>query len=141
MKTIQLKNNFVSLKADNGYTIRKVGTADIDTNIISQVAVKANEIDTWEEVSIETIEIAKKEEEKNKLYKEQVVKSIREKYDQDDENAIVRKAFATLYAPSKFTETQKESIITEFQEYNTFVEKCKQEAKMIDYGMEEISAD
>lgn len=50
------------------------------------------------------------------LYPVLVVQKIREKYSQDDENAILRKAIAGTN-------------IEEFKEYNAFAEQCKVEAK------------
>ena len=53
---------------------------------------------------------------KNTIYSPLVVQKIRLRYSQNDENAILRKAIAGIG-------------MEEFQEYNNYVEQCKQEAR------------
>jgi hypothetical protein len=53
------------------------------------------------------------------MYKDRVIELVREEYSIDDELAILR---------------QRDSKVDEFNSYNTFVEKCKQQARKEIYG-------
>ena len=55
------------------------------------------------------------------MYKDRVIELVREEYSVDDELAILR---------------QRDSKVEEFEEYNAFVESCKQQARREIYGDE-----
>lgn len=127
MKTVKINNKMVSLEASEGMSLRRKGSND--TNIISKAAVLKDNTDEWEEVSIEELEQAVKEQEQEAKYKERVEALIREKYSQGDEDAIKRKMLASLVDTNTLSEGQIENILAEFKEYNTYAEECKIKAK------------
>ena len=125
----ELPNGFVSISADEGCTLRRVGTPDDKTNICHSVAVKATCADDWEEVQISQIDEAKAVTEQKKAYDAKVVALIRERYTADDETAILRKYVALNSQPQPFSDEELDRIVTEFDEYNSFAEECKLKAK------------
>ena len=103
-----INTELVEITADSGYILHKIG--DNDYYKIRKVAIKASDIDKYEEILIEDIPPYSYED-----YKKEIIKLIREKYDQNDEFAILRKS--------------KADNMEEYNEYNTFVEDCKIKAK------------
>lgn len=62
-------------------------------------------------------------------YNEKVNELIRLKYSQAEENAIKRKMINALYAPNVLSEERSEYIVTEYTEFNNYVEECLSKAK------------
>lgn len=123
MNTKELKNNMVSLEASEGMSLRRKGSTDY--SVMTKVAILKDKIDEWEEVSVESIENAQREQEQEQLYKKRVVELIREKYDEDDEAGLKRKMLAMNWVDDE----RAKKILTEFQEFDDFVEECKVKAK------------
>lgn len=127
METKQLRDNMVELTPAPGKWLHKKGT-----DIYLPVApVRAGEAGEWEEVDSRP---AYTEEE----YKAETVRLIRQRYDSDDESAILRKAAALLLAPvapmsdgpQEVEEPDKtQGVIGEFLEYNAYAEECKARAR------------
>ena len=64
----------------------------------------------------------------NDLYSQEIIKQVKQKYPRiDDEIAILRKMVVVL--ASKVKEQHPEIDLTEFEEYNEFVEASKRIAK------------
>ena len=62
------------------------------------------------------------------LRKEKIIKNVKVKYPHpDDEIAILRKMLAILI--EKVITQHPDMDLTEFDEYNTYIEYCKEEAK------------
>lgn len=95
------------LTTDADHILHRIGT-DSYTNIRR---ITTPDPDNWEETPVADIPPYSKEE-----YKAKIVALIREKYDLDDECAILR---------------QRDTKPEEFAEYNTYVEQCKQTAKTV----------
>lgn len=110
-KTFKPNINMWELRTDSAHALHRVGSDDY--TVIRRTIVK--DPDDWEEISVEDISPYTQTE-----YKQEVIKLIREKYDQDDEFAILRKVASS---------TTNERYIKEYNEYNSFVEDCKTKAK------------
>lgn len=64
----------------------------------------------------------------NELKKEKIIKNVKVKYPHlDDEVAILRKILVVLI--EKVKQQHPDMDLTEFEEYNTFIEYCKEQAK------------
>ena len=62
------------------------------------------------------------------LRKEKIIKNVKNKYPHlDDEVAILRKMLVILI--EKVKQQHPDIDLTEFNEYNTYIEYCKEEAK------------
>lgn len=64
-------------------------------------------------------------------YEQKVRELIKQKYNIDEELAIQRKAMTAILTPSALSEDIVEKNMIEFNEYNSFVENCKTQAKEI----------
>ncbi len=104
-KTYKENLNMWALDTDADHILHRVGSDDYTP--IRHTTVK--DPDEWEEIAVGDIPLYTKAE-----YKAKVVELIRTRYDQDDENGILR---------------QRDSKPEEFAEFNEFVEQCKKEAK------------
>lgn len=60
-------------------------------------------------------------------YDEKVAELVRQKYSESEEFAIQRKAINAAFSPSTISDDS--SVMTEYAEYNSYVEECKVEAK------------
>ena len=115
MKTKQI-GNLTQLNADKGY-IHKIGS---DTYVKSIIILPEEGVDLYEEVS-EIPAFTKSE------YDAKVAELVRQRYSESEEFAIQRKAINEAFSPS--TVSADSSAMKEYQEYNSFVEECKQIAK------------
>lgn len=115
MKTKQI-GNLTKLSSDKGY-IHKKGT---DTYVKSIIMLPSDTIEDYEEVD-EKPPFTKEE------YDKMVAKLVRERYTESEEFAIQRKAINEAFSPS--TISADSLAMQEYQEYNSFVEECKQKAK------------
>lgn len=93
------------LDTDQGHILHRVGSDDYTE--IRHTMVK--DPDAWEEIAVADIPPYTKAE-----YKAKIVELIRQRYDQDDENGILR---------------QRDTKPDEFAEYDAYVEQCKAEAR------------
>lgn len=120
----------VEISATEGETLRRKGTLG---NLNDRKAVvPASDVDNWESVP-ESVVIAEMEAIRlEKEYKADVVRRIRLKYSADDEAAILRKRLALMDSDENAQEA-----IEEFQEYNSYVENCKAEARQSIYPQPE----
>lgn len=99
--------NLWELTTDNAHILHRIGTDDYTKSHRATVS----DPDQWEEIAVADMPPYTKAQ-----YKEKIVTLIREKYDLDDECAILRQ---------RYTKPD------EFAEYNTYVEQCKLTAKTI----------
>ena len=113
MNIRNLNENLIEIIADSNHIIHRKGQDSYPE--ITKAAIRLDDLENWEEVSIEDIPPYTQVE-----YKEEIIKLIRERYDQDDEFAILRKI---AQSPTN------ERYINEYNEYNSFVEDCKTKAK------------
>lgn len=104
-KTYKEKFDMWQLDTDQGHILHKVGSDDYTE--IRHTMVK--DPDAWEEIAVADIPPYTKAE-----YKAKIVELIRQRYDQDDENGILR---------------QRDTKPDEFAEYDAYVEQCKAEAR------------
>lgn len=104
-KTYKEKLGMWQLDTDQGHILHKVGSDDYTE--IRHTMVK--DPDAWEEIAVADIPPYTKAE-----YKAKIVELIRQRYDQDDENGILR---------------QRDTKPDEFAEYDAYVEQCKAEAR------------
>ena len=113
MNIRNINENLIEIIADSNHIIHRKGQDSYPE--ITKAAIRLDDLENWEEVSIEDIPPYTQIE-----YKEEIIKLIRERYDQDDEFAILRKI---AQSPTN------ERYINEYNEYNSFVEDCKTKAK------------
>ena len=113
MNIRNINENLIEIIADSNHIIHRKGQDSYPE--ITKAAIRLDDLENWEEVSIEDIPPYTQVE-----YKEEIIKLIRERYDQDDEFAILRKI---AQSPTN------ERYINEYNEYNSFVEDCKTKAK------------
>lgn len=104
-KTYKENLGMWQLDTDQGHILHRVGSDDYTE--IRHTMVK--DPDAWEEIAVADIPPYTKAE-----YKAKIVELIRQRYNQDDENGILR---------------QRDSKPEEFAEYNAYVEQCKAEAR------------
>lgn len=104
-KTYKEKFDMWQLDTDQGHILHRVGSDGYTE--IRHTMVKDPE--AWEEIAVADIPPYTKAE-----YKAKIVELIRQRYDQDDENGILR---------------QRDSKPGEFAEYDAYVEQCKAEAR------------
>jgi len=108
MKTIDLNDGFVSIKADKGFVLRRKDYTDPYSDI-GETTVPAEHVSGWEEVSKDEIPPYPEQE-----YKAEVERLVRTRYTASDEIGILR---------------QRETKPAEFAEYDAYVEACKAQAK------------
>ena len=113
MNIRNINENLIEIIADSNHIIHRKGQDSYPE--ITKAAIRLDDLENWEEISIEDIPPYTQVE-----YKEEIIKLIRERYDQDDEFAILRKI---AQSPTN------ERYINEYNEYNSFVEDCKTKAK------------
>lgn len=111
MRTEEI-GNFTQIVADNGY-IHKLGT---DTYVKAIIMLPSDTILDFEEVA-EIPSYTKTE------YDDKVAQLVRERYTESEEFAIQRKALNAFFSDNQ------EKDLSEYNQYNTFVEECKQQAK------------
>lgn len=99
-----------------GKFIHRIST---DTYFKRGITLPSDNVDDFEEV--DEIPPYTKEE-----YDLKVATLVRERYSESEEFAIQRKAINAAFSPNV---ANAESALTEYQEYNTFVEECKLKAK------------
>lgn len=97
--------------------IHRIGS---ETYVKSIVVDAADDLSQFEEVS-EAPAFFRAE------YEEMVGELIRRRYSANDEFAIQRKAINAAFSPSTISDDS--SVMTEYAEYNSYVEECKVEAK------------
>lgn len=105
------------LTATEGY-LHKIGT---DIYCTSAVLLPGETADMYEEVS------AKPSYTKGE-YDAKVAELVRERYSASEEFAIQRKAINVAFSPSV---TATDPAMVEYAAYNTYVDECKQKAKII----------
>lgn len=113
---IIIENN--QIYSSEGKPVHRLGT---ETYFTSSTALPTDTPEAFEEV--DSIPAYTKAE-----YDEKVAQLIREKYSQDEENAIKSKAIASLL-PNTLSEETNEKHLQQFAEFNAYREKCKEEAK------------
>ena len=111
----------VLLTATEGL-IHKIGT---DTYVRSIMMLPGESADLYEEV-------AEKPAYTKEQYDAKVAEFVRERYSESEEFAIQRKAINAAFSPSTFS-SESDPVLTEYQEYNAYVEECKMRAKNPDF--------
>ena len=107
-----INETLIEVSSDNGYVLRLKGE---EQSSIRKVVINQDRLNDWEEIPLADIFPYTKEE-----YKAEVIRLIREKYDNNDETAILRKMLQSK---------PEERYIDEYENYNSFVEDCKLKAK------------
>lgn len=112
---IKIENN--QIFSDSGKLIHRVGS---DIYFRKGMILPSQSIDDYEEVD-EIPPFTKAQ------YDGMVAKLVRERYTESEEFAIQRKAINATFSPSAISEDNV--VMSEYREYNEFVEECKQKAK------------
>lgn len=112
MVTKELNNGRVEISTDAAHVIRKIG--DSNPTDVRRRRVAADELDQWEEITVEEAERAKRLAENEAHYRSMVSARIRSRYDLDAELAILR---------------QRDTKPEEFAAYSAYAEQCKAVAK------------
>lgn len=99
--------NAWALDTDEAHILHRIGSDSYST--LRHTTVRPEDVEQYEEIAVADIPRPTKAE-----YKAKVVELIRTRYDQDDENGILR---------------QRDSKPEEFAQYNAYVEQCKSRAK------------
>ncbi len=128
---------FVEISCDTAHIIRRKGSDDTTENRMT--TVPSGTEDEWEEVVLAAVLAEKERQEQEEAYKADVVTRIRARYSSDDESAILRKMIALTAYPMPAAEGAEleavahraQQVMAEFEEYNTFAEECKAEAKKV----------
>lgn len=61
-------------------------------------------------------------------YDAKVAELVRERYTADEEFALQRKRINTLLAPAALSDDAAEAVVSEYDNYNSYVEECKAKA-------------
>ena len=123
MIEINKRGNLTEVHSTEGY-IHKIGDENY-APITRRMLLPNQSVDEFEEI----FELPKYTKED---YKEKVIQLIRKKYSDNKEYQIQREALNLLLNPNSINsleEAPKELI--QFNEYNTFVEDCKNQARII----------
>lgn len=104
--------DMVRLDVPDTHILHRIGSDDYTP--IRHTTVDPDRVAAYEAVTLEAAEAVKAARAAEAVYKSRVVALIRARYDQDDENAILR---------------QRDTKPGEFAAYNAYVEDCKAEAK------------
>lgn len=112
METRNLSNGRLEVWTDAGHVIRKIGNSN--PTDVRRRRVSADELDQWEEITVEEAERAKRLAENEAHYRSIVSARIRSRYDLDAELAILR---------------QRDSKPEEFAAYSAYAEECKAAVK------------
>lgn len=105
------------LIATEGY-IHKLGT---DTYVKSIVILSSESIEAYEEV-MEIPPYTKAE------YDAKVAEMVRSRYSDSEEFAIQRKVINSLLSPMTLSADSAEKVMTEYADYNNYVQQCKADA-------------
>lgn len=130
MQKTTLSDGFVSLRAEEGYKLRKVNYTDPHSDI-QQTTIPVEEAVLWEEVAVEDMPPYTKTQ-----YDEKVAQLVRARYSESEEFAIQRKMLNVMLNPEPMlldadgTEatTTSDKAVEEYNAYNTYVEQCKADA-------------
>ena len=108
------------IKSDCGKEFHKIGEQSYFND---RAFLKGETLEMFEEID-ERPKYTKEE------YERKVAELIRERYSQDEENAIKSKVLASLL-PNTLSEETNEKHMKQFEEFNAYREQCKAEAKAI----------
>lgn len=132
MQKTTLSDGFVSLRAEEGYKLRKVNYTDPHSDI-RQTTIPVEEAVLWEEVAVEDMPPYTKAQ-----YDEKVAQLVRARYSESEEFAIQRKMLNVMLNPEPMlldtdadgTEatTTSDKAVEEYNAYNAYVEQCKADA-------------
>ena len=100
--------DMVRLDVPDTHILHRIGSEDYTP--IRHTTVDPDRVAAYEAVTLEAAEAVKAARAAEAVYKSRVVALIRARYDQDDENAILR---------------QRDTKPGEFAAYNAYVEDCK----------------
>lgn len=112
METKHLSNGRVEISTDVAHVIRKIG--DSNPTDVRRRRIAADEIDQWEEITVEEAESVRRSAASEEHYRRMVSARIRSRYDLDAELAILR---------------QRYSKPEEFASYSAYAEECKAAVK------------
>lgn len=112
MNKTQLPNGRWQLDSADGHILHRIGSDDY--TLLRHA--RATSPDEWEELTEAEVSSLTAARESEAAYKQRIIALIRQRYDQDDETAILR---------------QRDTKPDEFAEYNDFVEGCKARAREI----------
>ena len=110
--------SLTQLTATQGY-LHKIGT---DTYVKSLVIAKGDSAALYEEVD-ELPPYTKAE------YDAKVAEMVRQRYSDSEEFAIQRKVINSLLSPMTLSADSAEKVMTEYADYNNYVQQCKADAK------------
>lgn len=128
MKQIALKNGFINIIADGGYQFVQKEKADIQdySSAQTKILVRSCDIENWIEIPINDIEAFNDIKNKEQLYKQRVSELIHERYDIEDEIAIIN---------NRYFENSTRNIDDNVA-YMTYRQECKDKAKKEIYNIE-----
>ena len=113
MEKILRHNNLCSLRCDNDHVLHDMRETNISE--IRQITIKSSDIEYWEELPNSELSPYSEED-----YKAKVAELIHERYDDDEEKAMVN---------NFLDENPTEEHLAEYRAYQAFRAKCKQRAK------------
>ncbi len=132
MQKTTLSDGFVSLRAEEGYKLRKVNYTDPHSDI-QQTTIPVEEAVLWEEVAVEDMPPYTKAQ-----YDEKVAQLVRARYSESEEFAIQRKMLNVMLnhepmllgtdADGTEATTTSDKAAEEYNAYNAYVEQCKADA-------------
>lgn len=108
------------IKCDSTHFLRRKGE---DTSTTPLRDIHTASPDEWEELPIAELPALTKAE-----YDAKVAELIRERYTASEEFALHRKVINAAFSPS-VASAESSAVMTEYAEYNAFVEQCKAAAK------------
>lgn len=121
MTTKELSSGLVMIAASEGCVLRRKGS-DPHSDI-RNVTVAMADLGNWEEVEASEVPPYTKAE-----YDAKVAEMVRERYSADEEFAIQRKVLNSILSPMELSADAAEMVMTEYAEYNNYVEQCKLDA-------------
>lgn len=121
MKQKTINNKLVMLTASEGHVLRRKG-GDLHSDIRNATVTTAD-LDNWEEIPEADIPPYTKAE-----YDAKVAEMVRQRYSESEEFAIQRKVINSMLSPMTLSADSAEKIMSEYAEYNNYVEQCKLDA-------------
>lgn len=121
MKQKTINNKLVMLTASEDHVLRRKG-GDPHSDI-RNVTVTTADLDNWEEIPEADIPPYTKAE-----YDAKVAEMVRQRYSESEEFAIQRKVINSMLSPMTLSADSAEKVMSEYAEYNNYVEQCKLDA-------------
>lgn len=117
MELKNISNNLVEISTDSEHILHKIGNKDYP--IIRRIIVHENRVSDLEEVDATSAPFYMEDERDAKIEE-----LIRQRYSAGKEFAIQRKAINVLMSPATLSDEDAESSLSEYSDYNAYVEEC-----------------